>query len=252
MKQFFLPIINNNYEEFNKKKDELIPVINKNDSTLTKKDIGVQTDHNNFCPKLENKLSNENYLKKKRYNNKPTGRKKKSDNSIGKHNKYSKDNIIYKIKTRTFNLILDILNQLLIQQNSQTFFKRIEGKILKNGAKIFNLNLLNSKLLTILNSSISKKYSKIKENANKELIEKYSNVPLIKEILNSTFNNVIKNIYMLSNEDFKTKYSFESKYLFNNNFYDDETEKKIMKDLIDYGLMKYFERLKERKYQIIF
>ena len=77
MKQFFLPIINNNYEEFNKKKDELIPVINKNDSTLTKKDIGVQTDHNNFCPKLENKLSNDNYLKKKRYNNKATRRKKK-------------------------------------------------------------------------------------------------------------------------------------------------------------------------------
>ena len=247
MKIFLKPIINNIFEEFNKKKEEILPNTNEDDLTTLQKDIGIQTEPEYFFPNLNNLLMNKSYLKKKRYIKKPTGRKKKDDITLSKHNKYSNDNCIYKIKTRAFNFTLDTLNKLLIQQNSKKFFKRIEGKILKSGTKHHNLNLLNSKISTILTSSISKKYSKTNENINKELIEKYENFPLIKEILNMTFNDMIKTLYMLPNDEFQAKYSFESKYLFNNYDNCDERERMKMKNIIDYGLINHFESIKERK-----
>ena len=248
MIRFCIPIIENNCEEINKKKENIISTVNEDDLTASPKSIGTQTEISYSIPNLQNQLTNGNYLNKKIYKNKPTGRKKKNDNNtLSKHNKYSHDNCIHKIKTRVLNFIYEILNQLLLLQKSEKFFKRIEGKILKNGAKHYNLNLFNSKISTILSSSLSKKYSKRNEKINQELIEKYSNVPLINEILNLTLIDMIETLYMLSIDEFKKKYSFESKYLFNNYFNCDEREKSIMKNIINSGLMHYFERLREKK-----
>ena len=77
MIRFCIPIIDNNSEKINKKKENIIPTVNEDDLTASPKSIGTQTEISYSIPNLQNQLTNGNYLNKKIYKNKPTGRKKK-------------------------------------------------------------------------------------------------------------------------------------------------------------------------------
>ena len=60
-----------------------------------------------------------------------------------------------------------------------------------------------------------------------------------------TFEESIKRIFMMSSKEFKKKYSFTNKFLFEN-LKIDEKERMIIKDLIDSGIRLYFNEIKGR------
>ena len=60
-----------------------------------------------------------------------------------------------------------------------------------------------------------------------------------------TFEESIKRIFMMSSKEFKKKYSFTNKFLFEN-LKIDEKERMIIKNLIDSGITLYFKKIKGR------
>ena len=60
-----------------------------------------------------------------------------------------------------------------------------------------------------------------------------------------TFEESIERIFMMSSKEFKKKYSFTNKFLFEN-LKVDEKERMIIKDLIDSGIRLYFNETKGR------
>ena len=119
--------------------------------------------------------------------------------------------------------------------------------IFKDGTKCFNLLLLKKKIKEILLLNISPRYSDKFINNNKFIIEKFSSNNLFSEILNMSFEDCINNLFMMSSNDFETKYSFENKLLFDEIEIKDNQEKKILRKLIEEGLTKYFQTIKSRK-----
>ena len=106
------------------------------------------------------------------------GRHKKNDrrndeNDENKHDKFSEDNLMRKIKTYIFNTILNVLNKSL-KDRSQKFFK-LEPKLNESMKKDLNEKLMNQKIKEIyINNEISKRY-KTETNCN-------NNINLIKKI----------------------------------------------------------------------
>ncbi len=213
-------------------------------------DKEVQTDEKySKIPKLGNYNKND-FLQKKRIRKikkKKSGRKKKNDQSIRTHSKYSNDNCIYKIKNKSFNCIFFTLNNLLKLIPSQEKFKKIKSSILKDNSKLYNEKLLQTKIKDILLLKISSKYTIPYNYNNQDIINKYSSNELIKEILNMNYEDCIQNLFMMNSNDFKEKYSFENNLLFENLIIQDEKEYSILKNLINKGIINYFKKIKPRK-----
>ena len=179
---------------------------------------------------------------------KPSGRKKKNDITKGSHTKYSKDNCIYKIKNKTVNCIIYTLNEILKEKSQKNWeIKKIASSIFKDGSKHFNLKLLNMKISDILLLKVSSKYSNDYNNNNKEIIENFKDNNLFNEILNMTFEDSIRKLFMMSSNDYKAKYSFENKFLFEKMGDKDKEEINALRNLIENGLINYFEHIKSRK-----
>ena len=216
--------------------------------------ISTQTNPIGIIQKIDSEHS---YLNKKRnifntniqnLNKNILGRKKKNDITKSKHTKYSYDNCIYKIKNKVINCVVYTLNKLLKNISSQNYeIKKIESVIFKDGTKCFNLLLLKKKIKEILLLNISPRYSNKFNNNNKFIIEKFSSNNLFSEILNMSFEDCINNLFMMSSNDFETKYSFENKLLFDEIEIKDNQEKKILRKLIEDGLTNYFQTIKSRK-----
>ena len=176
------------------------------------------------------------------------GRKRKNDNSESRHSKYSMDNCISKLKRTTFNCVILTINKLLkLFSNDQ--IKQIDPSIMKDTTKVFNESLLTIKNYEIFLLKSTKKYPNNDEN-NRRIIEKllsnqFSSNDLLKEIFNMTFEESIERIFMMSSKEFKKKYSFTNKFLFEN-LKIDEKERMIIKDLIDSGIKLYFNKIKGR------
>jgi len=110
------------------------------------------------------------------------GRNKKF-HSGGKHNKFSTDNIIRKIKVYLFSVLLSFIN-VSIKQESQTvdqnskekdyskiFLVKINQEYIKNINVNLTLKLLDSKLKNVFSKDVSKKVKSFGLDKNKKLIE---------------------------------------------------------------------------------
>ena len=132
--------------------------------------------NNNYNINDNGNNNNNNY---NGYKNNNLGRKKKNSGEEGKHNKNCPDNIIKKIKSITFNIILDGINEKLkginMSELNNIFYPlkllRINHTQTQNATKIYNLDLLNKSLKSIFSSKISGRYDK-NENYNRDLINK--------------------------------------------------------------------------------
>ena len=113
-----------------------------------------------FLKNEEGNKKEEIKIKKEKQKNK--GRHKKNDirndeNDENKHDKFSEDNLMRKIKTYIFNTILNVLNKSL-KDRSQKFFK-LEPKLNESMKKDLNEKLMNQKIKEIyINNEISKRY----------------------------------------------------------------------------------------------
>ena len=205
---------------------------------------------NDIIENVKNHLLDKDIIKYKKYNteknkfiNKKKGRKRNDDESIRRHNKYSPDNLINKIKTILKKYIINFVNKII--NSLYTYQKRISilselnfqadksfelikdvdyNLIANKKKKIENLNLLNYSLKEFLSLALSGKYKAITQNKMEllKLNEKIMTEYLLKDNENKDFFYFILN--NLKFEDFldifihrKELNDFPSFKLLNNN-----------------------------------
>ena len=126
----------------------------------------------------------------------------------GKHNKFSSDNIIRKIKSNLFDVILRYINASMEEEKVEIcekntkkiillkpFLLKISQEIIKNINVERNLTLLRSTLKEVFSSDVSKKVENHGLDKNKKLIEKIYEENKQKRaisILNMTFNQCLE------------------------------------------------------------
>ena len=120
------------------------------------------------------------------------GRKSKDDDKEGKHNKFSGDNIINKIKVYLFYFIRDIINK---NSNGEIDLKKIGNKFSADHKVNKNVRQYKMKIRDILmEEEISSKYSTLDNFENRKIIqeiyEKQKHKKVI-QILELTFEEIL-------------------------------------------------------------
>ena len=189
-------------------------------------------------------LNQKNKQKKRKERNKireekkkNMGRKRMNDNNLpqNNHNKLSNDNVIYKMKVKFNKFIYRHLNHYL---PINLKLKKIDGKIIKNGNKNFNLRLFKFSIKQYLMNKISSKY-KNQININKNLLKLIENNKEIYEFLEETYENVFYKYFLMNKYEYFNKYGFINLFLYDNLDFDKE-EKKAWDELIHNGLYNFF------------
>ena len=161
----------------------------KEDQKLKKAENDIQIinkkrkrDNNN----LDNQISNKKYER---------GRKKGNDDSSErKHNKFSADNIIKKIKTQLFNNLIKFVNGIIFCRTNEGIKKCIKKVKYKEYAdslkKDKNIEDLQMPIKDILSYEISDKYLSLKKQKdyNKKKLESISKEYNNDKIINFVFN----------------------------------------------------------------
>ena len=138
------------------------------------------------------------YVNKK----KKTGRKPKTSIVRSIHTKYSRDNILRKIKVKFLSKLINHINRIIMRKynNKIKVLLPLKGSVSQNNTINFNQKLLNSKLKDVfINYEINGKFRLYKDNYNKQVIESIyeKNIQELIEILEITFLdafNIFKNI----------------------------------------------------------
>ena len=140
--------------------------------------------------------------------NKKMGRRLKDEiyNNKVKHDKFSEDNIIIKIKTYIFKYILDLLNESL--QYSKFKFYPLNTRLNTNIKKDFNIKLLDRTIYDLYNNEDLNKTYINGNDSNKVLIKKLYEENVEKKtlkILKMKFKDVLNYIKEKGMENFLEK-----------------------------------------------
>ena len=138
------------------------------------------------------------------------GRKKKNDNSESKHNKYSPDNIMKKIKSKILKKLVEFVNTILNSflnkekiisytkimnshnkntgQKKDNLIKYLDYQIINETSKERNLEYLKMPIKDIVSKNIYGKYSILSQDSNKIIIDEIYKNEKDNEIINFVFN----------------------------------------------------------------
>jgi hypothetical protein len=236
-----------------------IDEINNNNNSTNGNIIHVEPEINTEMNDIINKKYSQykNVSKKKKLNrringNQSLGRKRgrrklnesNNQNDI-LHKKSDEDNVIYKLKVSCFKCILSLLNELINKKMKiKIKLMAINGKYLKDGKKLTNIDFFNSTIRDILLLEKSKRIKHKIENI--DIIEKVKKNYKIKNIINMKFIDFVEKVFMeMHSIKFEKIFGVKSKYLFKEMNFDNE-QKETMKQLVSYGIIKYFKEKKER------
>ena len=184
-----------NFNSINQSENNIESELNDNNGsyTISIEDSNILTFNQNDKPtnfntkEEKNNSLNQNkldLLKKDLYfQSKHLGRKRKGENKISKHNKYSNDNIHRKCKHFILNCALEFINERLKEIYNGNIGNGIYvKKLLPIGSlqKLdlsanFSKNFLNKTLREIFSADISKKYNNFLSNHNSMIIKKLLN-----------------------------------------------------------------------------
>ena len=182
-------------------KEILDKIIDKFDvNYITKKDLENVSVFKSKVKQIRNKKSENNKEEKNLGNKKKLlGRKRKDGIEKGKHNKYSPDNIIKKIKTIFFKYIIIYIN-LIKEKHAQKYKENFEFKKLSYENYINNLKkdkeilLLNKPLKDFVSLEISSKHGlnfDFNRQKMEKILEEEKDNQKLKSILNMTFDEWI-------------------------------------------------------------
>jgi hypothetical protein len=135
-----------------------------------------------FIEKVQQKIKENIYLIRPFKEKKKIGRKIRSKEGSGEHNKFSNDNLTRKCKHLVLDSIWNFINQkikIMYSDESDEFPNNLKMKqLLKLGQKSaerskveYNKEFLNKTLGSIFSEDVSTKYSRYSINHNKNLIE---------------------------------------------------------------------------------
>ena len=169
-------------EKINEKENTLSKSIleEKNDKNKKKSDIIIDK---KYIELIHSKIKT-NILSKRPFKEKKVlGRKRKENEGLGEHNKFSDDNIIRKIKHVILDNVMKFTNKkihILYSYENEKVLRERELFKLKQNPRIssrtnYNKKFLDKKLVEIFSNDISSKYSRFPTNHNKKLIESMIN-----------------------------------------------------------------------------
>ena len=186
------------------------------------------------------------YIRKEKKNNIVNkgnmGRYRIQESKIGKHSKYTNDNASYHIKVIFQKFINEFIEYYSNQYTNGMKIKKMCGKLLKKGDKLFNMDLFKTKIEDILKSKISSKFTFNKENTNIYLIDNLkSQCDIIKTFCSKTYRECFNEYYLMKSEKFEKEYYKNSKHLFANINFKTENDEKFYKQFI-LEFFKYFEK----------
>ena len=147
---------------------------------------------------IQNKIKENIHLKKPFKEKKKLGRKIKSNENLGEHNKFSDDNVQRRLKNGILMCVLEFINKKIkyyfsngsiIPPKNKLLFK-LKQKPKEKAKAEYNKKLLNRTLGSIFSEEISTKYTRYSPNHNKEIIENLLNEKDVnkKEYFNNLFN----------------------------------------------------------------
>ena len=162
----FEPIIKNQLNEKSKEKNDNFKIIDK-------------TTKENIQKEIKEKI----YLKKPFKEKKKLGRKIKSNECLGEHNKFSDDNVQMKLKNGILKSVFQFINKKIkifysdINKSSLSKMQllKLKQKSKERSKAEYNKNFLNKTLKSIFSEEVSGKYLRYNPNHNKDLIEKLIN-----------------------------------------------------------------------------
>ena len=234
---------------------------NNKEKELNENQKNIKSLENEIKDNLQNKQKPKLFLIKEREKSKifnikkviKLGRIKKNSSKIGKHDRYSQDNIIRRFKFQITKNMLNYINKYININRPKNKKKRKIQKLssltIKLISKEDNLNWLNSKLRYIFSQKISTKLVGLNSDYNKKLIEKiYSKgeEKIIIQILEKTVREMWK--AYITND--KNKYiGFETIEDDINKFKDlGESEEYIeIYTLVANNFEEIFQNIKQRK-----
>ena len=203
-----LPLIFNesNEDKNDEESYDLLYRNGKDDSQSNEKKLLFGINHKES---IQLKMRNNIYLKKPFKEKKLIGRKKKSNEGLGEHNKFSDDNLIRKVKNIVLETTSLFINQKIAlayssdNQNSQNVLKnkqllKLSQKQVEKKNVEYNKSFLNRTLQSIFSEDISTKYKKYNVKHNKNLIEELLNEEdeekrlFFQAIFNLSFLDVLK------------------------------------------------------------
>ena len=184
--------------------------------------------------------------------------RKKNGNIAGKHNKFSTDNIIRKIKVKLLSSIGFYINSKLkescLQNNlkSLLFLTKPEQKYIRDTSCGFNLKLLNTKIKDIFSDVISKKNLILGKDYNKNMVNKIykeENYKNIADLLEMTLSDYVNHINGIKYEDKLKGLEVEFKNIVNNM---NETHEYIENFYLLFNRFEFhFKKKKPRKKKVI-
>ena len=171
------------------------------------------------------------------------GRKKKNSGEMGKHNKYSENNMIRKLKVIIKNAILNFINSKIQNELKLSNIIINDKKIEKERIKLLNIKqdqivdtsvennikFMHTKIKDILSYEISGNYNNFPKEFNKLLIEQLYTIEKSEDvtcIFEMTFLECLKYFRMdediINNSKYKCLSGFEKNY--------EEIKDKLLKD----------------------
>ena len=135
------------------------------------------------------------------------GRKKKNSGEIGIHNKFSKDNMMRKLKNKVMESARRLINKMIKIESGEEYkyfgeMRKIQGVFCQELNIKFNFWFYVQKLKTIFQFKMSTKYSKGDFDSNAQLIskiysEKYKNkFPRTIKLLDMMFHQYLHEIFL--------------------------------------------------------
>ncbi len=177
--------------------------------------------------------------KKKKNTNCLTQKKQRSEND-----KYLSDNVTIKLKVHLMNFLLIMINTIFkTTTKKDSCLRPIKVIYTENVTKEFNIHFLNQKVFIILSLN----------TYNIKYIKQYFFNDRIIYIMNKKLIDIIKTIFLMESDDYKTEFSCGNENLFEN-LKKNEEDKIIcdIKEMIlkkENSLLTYFEEIKGRKIQ---
>ena len=215
---------------------------------LEKKTEREKSESDEFLEKNEYEEEKENTKTKGVIDIRAKGRKKKGAKpKKGAHDKFVEDNLVRKLKTFTFQYILEKLNISFKEIKPQNKFYRLDKSLNQNIKKDFNENLLQSKLKDIYKYPHSNNKYKKRDQHNRELIEKIYEEKIEIEVINileKTFRDILNDIKERDLEAFLGE--IRKKELKNNNGENVEKYIEAIKNMLFY-FEKWFSLKRGRK-----
>ena len=183
------------------------------------------------------------------------GRKKKNSGETGPHNKYSKDNMMRKLKNKIIESARRLINQKIKDESKdkpKEVIKKIEGIYNQDLNIKYNFWLYLQPLKIIFQFKLSAKYSRDDGVSNETLInyifsQDKSKYPLTKKLLNMHFHEYYHNIFLGENKNWVNEYK-----IIKNNYGIDYALQKIEEISENDQKYKYFMINLAKNYEIFF